>query len=243
MINQERLRELEEFQNRIGYRFQEPLLLHRALTHKSYIDEEGERVRNNEQMEFLGDAVIDLIIRDYSLKRFPDRSEGELSKMRSAVASETTLSHIARRMEVGKYILMGKGEESSGGRKKRSLLTNAFEAVAAAVYLDGGFERSYHVILSFLRQDIERLSLAAHHDDYKSALQEYTQSRLGSVPHYRVVSEEGPDHKKTFLVELTIGGRSLGSGRGRSKKVAEQKAAREALDRLLDEDKNDGESG
>ncbi len=239
MIAKERQQELKKFQKSLGFRFRKLTLLDRALTHKSHVDNNGVRSRDNERLEFVGDAVIDLVIRDYSLKRFPERSEGELSKLRSAVASEATLSSIARRMELGKHLLMGKGEESSGGRKKHSLLANAFEAVAAAIYIDGGFDDAYRVILSFLEQDIEKVSVGGNQRDYKSRLQEYTQNRLGCVPRYRVVSEEGPDHKKVFLVKLTLEGRVIGSGRGKSKKVAEQHAAREALTELLGKDTED----
>ncbi len=239
MIAKERQQELKKFQKSLRFRFRELSLLDRALTHKSYVDQNGVKSRDNERLEFVGDAVIDLVIRDYSLKRFPERSEGELSKLRSAVASETTLSSIARRMELGKHLLMGKGEESSGGRKKHSLLANAFEAVAAAIYLDGGFNEAYRIILPFLEQDIEKVSLGGNQGDYKSRLQEYTQNRLGCVPRYRVVSEEGPDHKKVFLVQLALEGRVIGSGRGKSKKVAEQHAAREALTELLEKDIED----
>ncbi len=134
---------------------------------------------------------------------------------------------------------MGKGEETSGGRKKRSLLADAFEAVAAAVYLDAGFDKAYKVIFSFLQDDIELLSLEGNHRDYKSRLQEHTQNRLGCTPRYKVVSEEGPDHDKTFEVQLTIKGRKMGAGHGRSKKVAEQHAARTALNRLLEKEERD----
>lgn len=242
MINKERRRELKEFQKCLGFRFRELTLLDCAFTHKSYVDDQGVRGRNNERLEFIGDAVIDLIIRDYSLHRYPERSEGELSKLRSAVASEATLARIARHMEIGNYLLMGKGEESSGGRAKRSLLANAFEALAAAVYLDAGFNKTYKVMISSLRPDIERLSLGGNQRDYKSKLQEHTQNRLGCVPHYEVVSEDGPDHDKTFEVQLVIEGRKIGSGRGKSKKVAEQRAAREALTHLLETEKEGQDS-
>lgn len=241
MINKERQQELIEFQEAIGFYFQTNSLLDRALTHKSYVAENGHRVKNNERLEFIGDAVIDLIIRDYSWRRFPERSEGELSKLRSAVASEAALSKIGRRMDLGKYLHLGKGEESSGGRKKRSLLANAFEALAAAIYLDGGFDKAYEILLPILKEDIERVSLGKHHGDFKSKVQEYTQNRLGCVPVYRVIKERGPDHSKTFEVELMVNDEKLGQGRGRSKKTAEQRAAKEALFNLLRMEKQEAE--
>jgi ribonuclease III len=242
MIAKERQKELKKFQKSFGFSFKELSLLDCALTHKSYVDQNGVRGKDNERLEFVGDAVIDLIIRDYSLKRFPERNEGELSKLRSAVASEATLSKIARRMDLGKYLLMGQGEESSGGRKKRSLLANTFEAVAAAIYLDGGFDKAHKIILSFLKEDIEKVSIGGNQRDYKSRLQEYTQNRLGCIPRYRVVGEAGPDHNKVFLIQLTLEGRIMGNGRGKSKKVAEQRAAREALTQLLENNGEDEKS-
>lgn len=231
----ERLQALEEFQKTLGVRFTRIELLNKALTHKSFANENPESIPDNERFEFLGDAVIDLIIRDYSIRKYLTSTEGELSKLRSIIAGESNLVKIARRIDIGKYLLLGKGEELTGGRRKDSLLANALEAVAAAIYLDQGFEKSYQYLLPLLQEEIDQVMAVRKSLDYKSHLQELTQLKLSCVPTYRVVAENGPEHEKTFEVRLTLKGEVYGSGIGRTKKEAEQEAARAALEKIEQE--------
>jgi len=232
MVAEEQRDDLETFQQRIGYQFHDLTLLERALTHKSYANEKGQDLENNERLEFLGDAVIDLIIIDYALKGFPTFSEGELSKLKGALVSETSLAKIARAIGLGQVLRLGKGEERTGGRKKDSLLANSLEAIVAAIYLDCGFEQAYPFIVKLFKDDLEEITIRGGHWDFKSEVQEYIQNRLGSLPSYRVVREEGPDHEKTFEVELLVDGQVYGSGKGRNKKEAEQQAARQVLEKF-----------
>jgi ribonuclease-3 len=204
-----------------------------ALTHRSYAFEQDSTV-TNERLEFLGDAVLGLVVTDLAFARFPDLPEGELAKLRAATVNMLTLADIARELGLGEEILLGKGEELSGGRDKTSILADAMEGVLGAVYLDRG--------LSAARSLIERLfwpRMAAYargegDRDYKTGLQELAAQDLGAIPQYRVI-EEGPDHAKEFTATVYIGGEPYGSGEGRSKKEAEQRAAREAYDRLMSE--------
>jgi ribonuclease-3 len=218
------------FQVRIGYTFSQPELLRRALTHKSYSHEaRHEHVRDNETFEFLGDSVLGFIIGDLLFRRFPTLDEGALSKMKAYLVSATSLAEKARQFEMGDVILLGVGEEKSGGRKKDSLLANLFEATVAAVYLDGGIEAARQLIDRSFDEDLKALNedeLLFH--DYKTALQELAQGRGLALPEYHVVAEEGPDHDKRFIVEVRVG-RDSARGLGSSKKEAQQQAARNAL--------------
>jgi ribonuclease-3 len=226
----EKFRELEK---RLSYSFKSPSLLLQALTHKSYANENrSETVGNNERLEFLGDTVLDFIISDFLMKLCPDSPEGELSKLRAVVVSETNLSGVARSLDFGSYLLLGKGEEQTGGRDKNSLLANAIEAVIAAMYLDGGIESAYQFIRDKFETDIRSMLANGLTYDFKTDLQEKCQNRFGELPRYIVVKESGPDHQKVFDVEIEASGRVLGRGIGGSKKEAEQRAAREALERL-----------
>lgn len=236
VLTSERLEDLEEFQRVLGVRFKQIELLNKALTHKSFANEKPESIPDNERFEFLGDAVIDLIIRDYSLRKYLASTEGELSKLRSIIAGETNLVKIARRIDIGKYLLLGKGEELTGGRSKDSLLANALEAVAAAIYLDQGFEKCYEYFLPLLQDGIDQVMAVRKSPDYKSHLQELAQLKLSCVPSYRVVAESGPEHEKSFEVHLTLKGEFYGSGIGRTKKEAEQEAARVALEKIHQRD-------
>jgi ribonuclease-3 len=222
----------ERLIDRLGYRFQTPALLEDALTHKSHLNEAPDPSRrDNERLEFLGDAVLDLVISEALLSQFPEAPEGTLSKLRARIVSEAALSQVARRLDLGGALHLGRGEELTGGRDKASLLADALEAVIAAIYLDGGLSAARSVVLSAFADMLDNLSRVAA-TDYKTELQEICQRRFGGLPVYRVLGESGPDHHKQFEVELSIHGEVYGLGAGRSKKEAEQQAAKQALDRL-----------
>ena len=224
---------LSELQDRLGYRFKDPLLLQHALTHKSYANEYRlGNLGHNERLEFLGDTVLDFVISDIIMRLCPSSPEGELSKIRAVIVSEGSLSKAAKELDLGGYLLLGKGEEQTGGREKPSLLANAFEAVVAAFYLDGGLDPAYRFLQDRLEDEIRAVTETGQTHDFKTELQERCQSAYGSLPRYQVVKETGPDHQKIFEVEIEAGGRLLGRGVGKSKKEAEQEAAREALERL-----------
>ena len=222
--------ELTEFENRIGYTFQRRDLLTRAITHKSYSHEARQNdVRHNETFEFLGDSVLGFVIGDLLFRQFPGLDEGALSKMKAYLVSAQSLAAKARRFEMGDVILLGVGEEKTGGRKKDSLLANLYEAMIAAVFLDGGIDAARKMIEESFADDLKAIredDLLFH--DYKTALQELAQGNGLPLPEYVVVDEVGPDHDKTFVVEVKIGNR-MARGEGSSKKEAQQQAARHAL--------------
>jgi ribonuclease-3 len=204
-----------------------------ALTHKSYVNEHrGEALADNERLEFLGDAVIDLAVSHRLMERFPGAREGELSKMRAGVVDEQGLCAMARALGLGQLLRLGRGEELTGGREKSSLLADAMEAVIAAVYLGSGLGPVLAIVDRFLGEAFARASSGTLDRDWKTQLQELSQSRLRATPRYRVVAEHGPDHEKVFEVETDVKGEVVGKGRGRSKKDAEQAAARLGLDAL-----------
>jgi ribonuclease-3 len=221
---------VSDFEQRIGYTFTQPELLRRALTHKSFSHEAREDdVRHNETFEFLGDSVLGFVIGDLLFRHFPALDEGALSKMKAFLVSAASLAAKARHYGMGEVILLGVGEEKTGGRKKDSLLANLFEAVIAAIYLDGGVEAARQLIERAFQKDISEID---HDDllfrDYKTALQELAQGKGLLLPDYTVVAEVGPDHDKKFVVEVKVG--SLATrGEGSSKKEAQQQAARQAL--------------
>jgi ribonuclease-3 len=225
------LDELNGFEERIGYTFTDRDLLTRALTHKSYSHEaKGEYARHNETFEFLGDSVLGFVIGDMLFRRFPELDEGALSKMKAYLVSAPSLSAKARDLGMGEVIRLGVGEEKTGGRRKDSLLANLFEAMIAAVYLDGGIDAARTLIAKTFGGDLEAIDqndLLFH--DFKTALQEVAQGRGWPLPEYSVVGETGPDHDKTFIVEVKIGSH-VARGEGSSKKEAQQQAARHALD-------------
>jgi ribonuclease III len=226
------MRTLADLQQSLSYTFKEPQLLERALTHKSFANE-NKVPYHNERMEFLGDAVLSLVVSEHLMKTCPDSTEGDLSRLRAAVVSEPALAVIGRSIALGTYLLLGKGEEQTGGRDKDSLLADALEALIAALYLDAGKDAAETFILRFFEDVIKRTCASRTSLDYKTVLQERCQERLKQLPEYRVVSETGPDHQKQFDVELLVKGQLYGRGTGRSKKEAEQKAAKEALEKLL----------
>jgi ribonuclease III len=219
-----------EFSEKLGYEFTKPELLAEAFRHASYVNELGDgSLRDNERMEFLGDAVLDLAVSDILMEAFQEAREGPLSKWRASVVNEKVLSELARELELGNYLYLGRGEELSGGREKPSILADTFEAVLGAVYLDSGFETAKEIIRNLLLYHIEKLKGPGLDEDFKSLLQEYTQETHKTRPEYVLVSESGPPHDRTFRVALVIKGRTVSKGEGKSKKEAEQKAAREAF--------------
>lgn len=232
-MENERIAKLKLLEAAVGHEFADLRLLDVALTHRSFINENSQPgLRDNERLEFLGDAVIDLCISDLLMKKYPDYNEGKLSRMRSLLVNEYPLADMGRKFSLGEYLRLGKGEESSGGRNKSSILSNAFEAVVAAIYLDSGFDR----VAAVLSRLFEPLLVQNAHDllfrDFKTQLQEVSQELFKTIPKYSLMDEFGPDHDKTFVVQLGIANRILTSGMGKSKKEAEQEAARRALEEL-----------
>jgi len=224
---------LNSLQEKLAYTFKNMEWLHQALTHRSHSHENPDLpLKDNEKMEFLGDAVLELVIRDLLLKALPNYSEGELSKIRAWVVNEPTLAKVARSIELGNHLFLGKGEELSGGRDKSSILADAYEALIAAIYLDGGFMPAFEVIKKHFAIILKEAIQTDFSEDYKTQLQEYSQERFKSVPTYEVEKEVGPDHDKTFFVTLLINGKIISHGMGKSKKEAEQHAAKDALQSL-----------
>ena len=231
---------LEEAQKTIQYVFIHPALLEEALTHKSHLQgKQGEALKDNERLEFLGDAVLGLIISEYLAKTYPDLTEGDLSQTRAQLVRQSSLAQAARRLELGSLFRLGRGEERTHGREKSSLLANTLEAVIAAVYLDGGLGPARAFVLKALEDKLRALdqsNLQASWQDYKSQLQEWCQQKCFTIPEYRLVSESGPDHEKVFDVEVSIQGVIRGRGIGYNKKSAEQEAAKYAYSRVSHDD-------
>lgn len=222
-----------DFSKTIGYTFKNPFILKNALTHSSYINESKQAYSaNNERLEFLGDAILDAVISDYLYHRLEDVEEGQLTKLRSLVVCERSLMECATRLGIGRHLYLGKGEENSGGRSRTSILADAMEAVIGGVYLDGGWETSADFVLHILKDTIEDALAGKLYSDYKTELQERLQVNGEVAIHYEVEREEGPDHDKTFYVRLTANEKSIGTGEGRSKKEAEQQAAKAALGKM-----------
>jgi ribonuclease III len=232
-MNEERVRTLMGLEERLGWHFADIALLDTALTHRSFVNENVAAIgRDNERLEFLGDAVLELTVSDMLMRKFPDHAEGELSKLRASVVNEQPLAELARRFGIGDHLLLGKGEEGSGGRTKPSLLANALESVIAAMYQDGGFDRTAAFIGRLFEPLIEEGELSTLYRDYKTAVQEMSQLLFREMPRYMVISETGPDHDKRFETSLKIGERLIATGMGKSKKEAEQFAAKMALEEL-----------
>jgi len=222
-----------ELETVLGYRFRDRELLERALRHASWCNEQlpADRQDDNERLEFLGDAVLDLVVGHRLMTRYPQLREGELSVTRAQVVSEAGLSEVAGQLGLGTWLLLGKGEEKSGGRTKPSILADAFEAIIAAVYVDGGFDAAQDMVQRLLAQRIETVEFKGFYD-FKTRLQETAQARLKATPTYHVVQELGPDHDKRFVVAVQIGTDEWARAVGKSKKEAEQMAAAEAHFRL-----------
>jgi ribonuclease III len=224
-----------ELEGVLGYHFTDGELLEQALRHASYCNEAGKKQQDNQRLEFLGDAVLSLCVSQRLMARFPTAHEGDLSVTRAQVVSEEGLSEVARTLGFGKWLLLGKGEEKSGGRGKAKILADAFEALIAAVYLDGGFQAANDLVERLLTERINAAEIKNFYD-FKTRLQETSQARLRATPTYRVVQELGPDHDKRFVVAVTIGSDEWARAVGKSKKEAEQMAAAEAHFRLQGSD-------
>lgn len=233
----EHTRSLEKLQDRLDYRFRNKPLLFQALVHRSYVHEGlHEGMEDNEILEFLGDSVLNLAISHLLIRIFPEYREGDLSRLRSAIVNEKELAHLAESMNLGDCLFLGKGEELTGGRQKPSLLADAFEALLASVYLDGGLEAALEVVQHLFQDYLDPAAfdhpLRVLDKDFKTQLQELCQARFKTVPTYVLEGEEGPDHDKTFYACVALGERELARGSGKSKKEAQQEAARAALDAL-----------
>jgi ribonuclease-3 len=223
-------------EDRLGYTFHDGDLLVEALTHKSFYHENADRaVSYNERLEFLGDSVVGLAVVEYLFRHPRGFPEAVLAKLKSYLVCEAVFCEVALSIGLNSLLLLGKGEEATGGRQKKSILADAFEAMIGAVYLDGGFERTRDVILRLFRDRIERVIETGEFYDFKTELQEMTQSLCGCLPEYRVLKQQGEDHERIFTVAVFLEGRHLGTASGRRKKEAESLAAREALGRLRQE--------
>jgi ribonuclease-3 len=220
--------QLDQLQESLGYRFKDGTLLQRCLTHVSF--ERKKSDGHNEVLEFLGDAVLDLAVSDLLIQRNPDKSEGDLSRMRAALVNSTALAEKAAALKIGPLLRLGKGEERSEGRSKPSILAGAFEALLGGIYQDGGYQAARSVVERYFLEEMSGKKLGQ--DDYKTRLQEISQMLFHAPPTYRIVAERGPDHEKFFITEISIGGEVLGKGEGRSKKQSEQAAAKLALAEL-----------
>lgn len=221
-----------DFQKIIQYEFQDVNLLKNALTHSSYINEGKPReTGNNERLEFLGDAILDAVISDYLYSRLENMEEGELTKLRAVIVCERSLAVCGAKISIGSYLRLGKGEENSGGRKRGSILADATEAVIGAIFLDGGWDAVSKFVIRLFSALIEDALSGKLHMDYKTEIQEKLQSHGETEIGYVIEREEGPDHDKTFYANLILRGNVIGSGSGRSKKEAEQQAAKQALER------------
>lgn len=217
----------------IEYTFKKKSLLKEALTHKSFINEKDNRGCSfNERMEFLGDAVLSLVISEHLYNAYPEYSEAEFSKIRAYTVQESSLSEAAERIDIGLHLRLGKGEEMSGGRKKPSLLANAFEAVLGAIYIDGGLKKAEKFTIKHLSEKINDLVSGNMLFDFKTRLQEVSQASFGVLPKYEIEKEEGPDHSKIFKINLFINNVYYGSGKGKTKKAAAQRAAQKGLEKI-----------
>ena len=222
---------LARLEKRLGYDFTDKDLLRRSMTHSSFAYERSLKAgSDNEVLEFLGDSVIGLLTADFLQAQYPESQEGELSKLRSMATSTESLSEFAKKAKLDKYLLLGKGEEKSGGRKKKTILAGTFEALVGALYKDGGLAPALRLLEPLLESSFHKIKSESFHiNNYKSALQEYFQKQNLPMPHYRIVEATGPDHKKIFTVEVSCAGRPLARAKGDSKKDAEQRAAQKAL--------------
>lgn len=224
---------IKDLEEAIGYRFRNISLLQNALTHSSYANERWRNsLASNERLEFLGDSILGMIVAEHLYRNFPDRPEGELTRIRADLVCEKTLAKVANQVSLGQYLQLGHGEEQGGGRTRDSILADAVESVIAASYLDGGFEPPLAFIRRFILCDIPETTTSLRNTDYKTTLQELVQQKKDQVLTYVLTGESGPDHNKEFWVEVLLNGTVIGKGTGRSKKRAEQDAARAALEAL-----------
>jgi len=222
---------IDTLEKKLGYIFKDKELIIEALTHKSY-----KQPYDNERLEFLGDAVLDLIVGEYLFKKFSKSDEGKLSKIRASLVNEAGFDKLARSLNLGDYILLSNAEENNGGREKPSLLSNAFEAIIGAIYLESGLKTAEKIAIKLIEANHKEISLDSLFRDYKTTLQELTQARFGMTPEYKVISSRGPDHLKEFEVGVYIQDKEYARAIGKSKKIAQQEAAKEAV-QLLNEEK------
>lgn len=220
---------MNSFEKRIGHIYKNPDLMMEALTHSSYANEGKKFGKNNERLEFLGDSILSIVVAEHLFLHFEHLPEGELTKLRASLVCETALYNFAQRINLGAYLRLGKGEENTGGRKRASILADAFEAIIASIYLDGGFSDAKDFVLSFIPKNIEvgKINVLS---DYKTALQEIIQKNKEEKIEYVLTNEDGPDHNKSFTIEVHLNSNIIGVGTGKSKKQAEQFAAKEALE-------------
>lgn len=222
---------MKTLESKLGYQFQNPKLLDHALTHSSYANEHHlGSISSNERLEFLGDSVLGMIVADHLYRTFPNLPEGDLTRIRANLVCEGSLVLVAKEWELGRYLKLGKGENACGGRRRPSILADAVEAVLAAVFLDGGLEHDRDIIQRFLLDRMEQVNRASR--DHKTYLQELVQRKSGQVISYELIGESGPDHNKTFQMQVLLNGQPIGQGTGHSKKEAEQAAANAAIERL-----------
>jgi ribonuclease III len=226
--------DLEDLERGLGYEFRDRELLMRAVTHRSRAHEDASgTIADNESLEFLGDAVLGFVIADMLFREFPQLDEGQKSKIKSTLVSSSTLGRLARRLGLGEHLMLGRGEEKTGGRRKQALLADGYEALIAAVFLDGGIDEARRFIMRQFADEIEEVRSPSFWErDYKSGLQEMLQSRSLPLPEYLVTAESGPDHRKIFQVEVRVQGETIAEASGRSKKEAEQQVARLAIEKL-----------
>lgn len=223
---------IKDLEEAIGYKFHNIALLQNALTHSSYANERWHNsLMSNERLEFLGDSILGMVVAEFLYRNFPDRPEGELTRMRADMVCEKTLASVANRIDLGRHLLLGNGEEQGGGRSRNSILADAVESVIAASFLDGGMEAARQLIQQFILVEVPVTKL--HNVDYKTALQELVQQKKNQVLSYTLVGESGPDHDKRFDVEVKLNGKVVGIGSGSSKKRAEQMSARAAIEALF----------
>jgi len=220
-------------EKKLDYKFKNRILLKESLTHPSFQKRSlKDKKTNNQRLEFLGDSVLDLVVTGYLYRSFPSFSEGKLTKIKSVIVSKDILAKWANNLSLGKYIILGKGEDSTGGRKKLSILADCFEALLGAIYLDGGLQRAKKIISLFIKKETELIIKGKQGEDYKTLLQEISQKKIKCLPEYFLIKEKGPDHKKIFCIEVRLKKIAYGSGIGENKKEAEQEAARNALKKL-----------
>lgn len=223
---------MKKLENKIGYAFRDPKLLELALTHSSYSNERGRgRLGCNERLEFLGDSILGYFTAEYLFRTYPEKPEGEMTKIRAELVCEQSLARVAEKLGLGEYLRLGRGEELGGGRARPSITADAVEAVLAAIYLDGGAEAAKRFVYGFVLSEAAKTAREGSHD-YKTLLQEQVQKGGGESPAYRMVGESGPDHNKIFTAEVLICGEVMGIGSGRTKKESEQNAARNALEKI-----------
>lgn len=234
-ISRTRRKELLRFQKKAGLRFKRFDNLDIALCHRSFVHETSADISNNETLEFLGDSVIGMVVADYLIRLLPDRSEGDLARIKAHVVSEDTLADIALELGIDSVVRLGRGEESSGGRKKKALLCDCFEALVGSFFLDSGYYKAAKFVLKSISSPINLVLANRHRKDYKTLLQELVQKRFRSYPQYELDHKSGPDHRKIFWVNVKINGENYGPAKGANKKSAEQEAARIAYKKMVAE--------